>query len=344
MDKLIVGCGYLGRRVARAWLAEGDRVFALTRSPANAVELQDMGITPVIGDICHPDSLTELPAVHTVLFAVGYDRSSGKSQREVYVDGLKSVLQVVGPASDIAARGKRGQTLSGHTISNPNRLPSKGSDPFYHGLRGCQRFLYVSSSSVYGQSEGECVDETSVTQPVQPGGLCCLEAEQLVLSTFADQESNSSADGRIPFANVLRFSGIYGPDRLLSRVAALRAGDPIAGRGDAWLNLIHVDDGVRAIQACEALGKPGQTYLVSDDAPVLRSEYYGHLALLTGSPAPTFAPETAPSRGSGGINKRCSNRRLRDDLKVNLAYPTITVGLPHAIDTSVDSSLRPKVH
>ena len=157
MDKLIVGCGYLGRRVARAWLAEGDRVFALTRSPANAVELQGMGITPVIGDICHPDSLTELPAVHTVLFAVGYDRSSGKSQREVYVDGLKSVLQIVGPASDLEARGKRGQTLSGQTISTSNRLPSKGSAPLCLGLR---------------------------SQPLYPPGVFCRNRRSKILGVY----------------------------------------------------------------------------------------------------------------------------------------------------------------
>ena len=142
MDKLIVGCGYLGRRVARAWLAEGDRVFALTRSAANAADLQSIGVVPIIGDICQPESLSDLPGVNTVLFAVGYDRGSGKSQREVYVDGLKSVLQVVGPGS----------------------------------VRSCQRFIYVSSSSVYGQSEGEWVDESAVSEPVQPGGVCCREA------------------------------------------------------------------------------------------------------------------------------------------------------------------------
>lgn len=309
MDKLIVGCGYLGRRVARAWLADGDRVFALTRSAANAANLQAMGVIPIIGDICQPESIRDLPVVNTVLFAVGYDRGSGKSQREVYVDGLKAVLQVVGPGAS----------------------------------RSCQRFLYVSSSSVYGQSEGEWVDESSVTEPVQPGGVCCLEAEQLVLSSFAAHGSESSCAGTVPYANVLRLSGIYGPDRLLSRVAALRAGEPIAGRGDAWLNLIHVDDGVRVIQACEVSGKPGQTYLVSDDAPMMRSEYYGKLAELTGSPTPTFAPETAASRGSGGINKRCLNRRIREELKVLLGFPCISVGLPHAIGTSADSNLRPSV-
>ena len=310
MHKLIVGCGYLGRRVARAWLSEGHRVSALTRSITRAGELADQGIIPIVGDICEPATLMALPAADTVLFAIGFDRSAGRSQRAVYVDGLNSVLQRV------AAR--------------------------------TQRFIYISSSSVYGQSAGEWVDETSPCQPVQVGGECCLAAEELVQASFPISVSNDAPNDAPndlliggPSCNILRLSGIYGPDRLLSRVAALRAGEPIAGRGDAWLNLIQVDDAVLAVRACEAHGRPGRTYLVSDDAPIQRGEYYRLLARLTGSPAPTFRPDAAPSRGSGGINKRCSNRRLREELGLSLAYPTISVGLPHAIESSAASPLAP---
>lgn len=302
MDKMIVGCGYLGRRVARSWLSDGHRVWALTRSATHAEQLASLGIEPIIGDICRPGTLANLPAVDTVLFAVGYDRESENSQREVYVDGLRSVLEVV--------------------AGNP---------------RKCQRFLYISSSSVYGQSAGEWVDESSECRPAQPGGVCCFDAEQLVLKSFERSPAEPASVHLVPSANILRLSGIYGPDRLLSRVSALRAGEPIAGRGDAWLNLIHVDDAVLAVRACEESGQPNQIYLVSDDAPVRREEYYGMLARLTGSPIPTFNPAATASRGSGGINKRCSNRRIREELNLALNYPTITAGLPHAIGTSADS-------
>ena len=286
MDKLIVGCGYLGRRVAKAWMATGHKVTALTRSTTRAKDWTGEGIHPVIGDICEPTTLTTLPAVETVLFAVGYDRTSGRTQQAVYVDGLKNLLQV----------------LAGRT----------------------KRFIYISSSSVYGQSAGEWVDETSDCQPVQSGGECCLLAEQLVHSAFPTDPSAVSA-------NVLRLSGIYGPGRLLSRVESLRAGEPLSGRGDAWLNLIHVDDAVRAVLACDERGQPGQTYLVSDDRPISRAEYYGRLAELANCPPPRFNPESLPSRGSGGLNKRCRNTRLREELRVDLQFPTINEGLPHSL-------------
>jgi nucleoside-diphosphate-sugar epimerase len=185
------------------------------------------------------------------------------------------------------------------------------------------RLIYISSSSVYGQSGGEWVDESSECHPVQPGGQCCLRAEQLIAALAA---------GSLPLqANVLRLSGIYGPGRLLSRIESLRAGETLSGRGDAWLNLIHVEDAVAAVRACEERGRPGKTYLITDDLPVHRADYYSLLAALVGAPPPAFDPEVASRRGSGGLNKRCRNDRMRTELKVDLTCPTFNEGVPQSI-------------
>lgn len=299
LPNLIIGCGYLGRRVAAAWLQAGRAVSALTRSTANAAELSRHGIRPVIGDICEPASLSDLPAAETVLFAVGYDRSAGRPQREVYVDGLRNVLE---------------------------RMASR-----------CRRFIYISSSSVYGQSSGEWVDESSPCEPVQPGGQCCLAAEALIDEFFptASQSDDSSAA-----ASILRLSGIYGPERLLSRIEGLRAGEPLSGRGDAWLNLIHVDDAASAVLACEQRGRAGETYLATDDQPIRREEYYGELARRVGAPPPVFLDGEPAKRGSGGLNKRCSNRKVRTELGLTLTYPSINAGLPHALGLPGESVPR----
>src|SRR5690349_19503250 len=95
LTRLIIGCGYLGRRVARRWVAHGDRVFALTRSESNAAELRALGVVPVLGDVLGPASLQSLPVADMLLCAVGLDRKSGRSQREVYVDGLQNVLSAL---------------------------------------------------------------------------------------------------------------------------------------------------------------------------------------------------------------------------------------------------------
>jgi nucleoside-diphosphate-sugar epimerase len=291
MQKLIIGCGYLGGRVADIWMAQGHTVHVLTRSQARAQEFAHRGMKPIVGDLCDPVSLPEFPAMRSVLFAVGYDASSGRTRQQVQVEGLKNITERLVQAEQV---------------------------------------IYISSSSVYGQSAGEWVDEMSECQPVQPGGIACLQAEQSLLTSLSQMQT-------IDRANVLRLSGIYGPDRLLSKVESLRAGQALSGTGLEWLNLIHVDDAAAAVLACELRAQPNQTYLISDDKPVSRAEYYGLLATLVGAPPPRFDPASNPSRGSGGLNKRCCNRRLHEQLQLDLLFPTINSGLPHALSNSAAS-------
>jgi len=163
MGKLIVGCGYLGARVAALWRKQGEQVFATTRHGDRAAALRGLGLEPIVCDVLQPESLQRLPAVDTVLYCVGLDRASGANMRQVYVEGLAKVL---------------------------DRLPEPG------------RFLHVSSTSVYGQTGGEEVDESADTQPLDESGRIVLEAERLL-------------HARVPKAVILRFAGIYGPERLL---------------------------------------------------------------------------------------------------------------------------------
>jgi nucleoside-diphosphate-sugar epimerase len=277
--RLIIGCGYLGRRVARHWTAQGGTVFALTRSPDHAEEFRHWGLTPMVGDITNAASLAGLPQVDTILFAVGLDRGTGQSQRDVFVGGLDNVLnQIQGPL---------------------------------------RRLIYISSTSVYGQNLGEWVDESSECRPESPNGQVCLDAERLLQQ-------------KVPQANILRLAGIYGPGRVVARIEALRAGQTPEGNPNAWLNLIHVDDAVAAVLACERRGAPGETYLVCDDHPCRRREYYSLLAAMVGAAAPFGLSEESPS---ANLNKRCCNRRLRDELQVALRYPRFNVGLPNALTT-----------
>ena len=283
-DILIIGCGYLGSRVAEAWVRLGKSVSALTRSRQNAEQMWSRGITPIVGDVTDADSLSNLPSCDVTLFAVGWDRTSGKSMREVYVDGLHNVLSV----------------LNGRT----------------------RRFVYISSTSVYGQQAGELVDESSPCEPVRDNGKTCLDAEAVVWQHFLDNPEVAAT------ANVLRLAGIYGPHRLLSRIDSLAAGKPLSGHPDAWLNLIHVDDAVSAVLACAELGRAGQTYLVSDTRPIRRREYYSRLASMVGAPQPCYS---GASTQADGINKRCVNAKLLSDLKVTLQFPTIESGLSNAL-------------
>jgi nucleoside-diphosphate-sugar epimerase len=177
-----------------------------------------------------------------------------------------------------------------------------------------QRFIYVSSTSVYGQTEGELVDETAKTVPKEKSGQIVLEAEEVLRD-------------RHPRAILLRFAGIYGPGRLL-REKDIRAGAPIEANPERWLNLIQVDDGVQAILAAESRGEPGGIYNVADDAPVPRSAFFELLSELLGAPPPRFRE---PSRDvlppHEMAHRRVSNRRMRKELRVSLNYPSFREGL-----------------
>lgn len=284
MHKLIIGCGYLGERVAAAWTACGDEVSVLTRSSVRADRLAASGLMPLIGDVLEPESLRQLPRAEVVLYAVGFDRTSESSKRAVYVDGLRNVLAEIAPR--------------------------------------CRRFLYVSSTSVYGQNGGELVDEGSSTEPQEENGRICLDAEAIVWH-FLDRDKCSPEQRAI----ILRLAGIYGPGRLLTRIEQLRRGEPLSGNPEAWLNLIHVDDAVRAVLAAEQRGESGATYLVSDDRPLRRAEYYAVLAASVGAPTPRFAELNVYSSERQLFNKRCVNGRLRHELEVELKYPTVIDGL-----------------
>ncbi len=83
MAKLILGCGYLGLRVARRWLAAGEVVHAVTRSPERANALKQQGLKPIVADVADPSSIAgDLPEAETVLYAIGFDAKAGKSRRK----------------------------------------------------------------------------------------------------------------------------------------------------------------------------------------------------------------------------------------------------------------------
>ena len=283
MDKLVIGCGYLGRRVAARWLAQGHAVSGMTRD--KEAELAALGIRPVRGDVRELLNACELPPAETVLYAAAPGRNEGQGPDDVWVVGLAHVTTAL--------------------EQWPNR----------------PRLLFISSTSVYGQVGGEEVAEDSPTDPNPREAAACilLGAERILLQDWW------------PDAIILRFSAIYGPGRL-PRSKAIQAGEPIVADPDKWLNLIHVEDGADAVLAAEALAKPGTVYNVSDGHPVRRGDFYSRMAEVLGAPPPRFVPplpHALPPHESA--NRRISNRRMLEELKVELRYPSYEEGLRSVI-------------
>ena len=180
-----------------------------------------------------------------------------------------------------------------------------------------QKIIYISSTSVYSQTGGVWVDEGSPCEPQRDNGQVCLSAEQ----TLEEHRQG-------PKAITLRLAGLYGPGRIPRR-AALLAGEAIPAPSEGYLNLIHVDDAARVVLAAEERARPPRLYLVSDGHPPSRAEYYAELARLAGGPPPRYAPPEpgSPAALRAESNKRIGNRRMLEELGVELEYPTYREGL-----------------
>lgn len=151
-SRLVVGCGYLGTRVARAWLAAGDRVLGVTRRPARAAELAAAGIEPVVADVAADAPWwTALPPLATVFWAVGFDRAGGGTHRDVHVNGLRRLLD--------------GLATSAHA-----------------GSPAPPRIILSSSTGVWGDEAGGVVDESTPPRPARDAGRALVEAEEVLRS------------------------------------------------------------------------------------------------------------------------------------------------------------------
>lgn len=251
---LLAGCGDLGERVAQRLRARGDEVWALRRQPPAR---GGHGIHWLRGDLTDPASLRELPVGITRLVYLPAPATRDKAAyRAIFVDGLRHLLDA----------------LDCHKLA---------------------RVLFVSSSAVYGEHDGDWVDETTPTDPPGFNGAVLLEAEQWL------------AEQSLP-ATVLRLAGLYGPGRL-QLIERLRAGQLRVPRETPhWANRIHVDDAAAAVAHLLQLKSPQPLYLGVDDTPMPLDELYDFLAALIDAPLPV---EGAAPAGVG--SKRLRNAQLR---------------------------------
>ena len=183
-----------------------------------------------------------------------------------------------------------------------------------------RRIIYTSSTSVYGSGHGQDVNENTLPSPISEGGIACLAAETL-LQNYSSQTAAS--------ISILRLAGIYGPDRLLRKVADLKNGTPILSPPDEWLNLIHVDDAAAMIDSISQVHSPPKLVNVVARNSVTRREYYSLLASLANAPPPVFAESSDSMSFRRGGNRRVVSL-VRDSLPVQFRYDSIEQGLPAA--------------
>jgi nucleoside-diphosphate-sugar epimerase len=282
MRILIVGCGYVGTALGAVLVEQGHDVFGLRRSATGADELKNAGIHPLAADLTRPADLAQLPAPFDwVVNTISSSKGGLKEYQEIYLQGTRHLLEWLMP------------------------MPLK-------------RFVYTSSTSVYGQTDGALVKESSPTEPESPTSQVLVETERLLLE--------AARANKFP-AVILRVAGIYGPGRGHLFLQYLRNEAKIAGKGERLLNMIHRDDLVGVILAALKDGRPGEIYNAVDDEPVAQVHFFRWLSETLGKWMPPFASTAegaSPKRGR--THKKVSNRKLKMELGYQFKYPTFRQG------------------
>ncbi len=181
---------------------------------------------------------------------------------------------------------------------------------------------YLSTTGVYGDRGGAWIDESAERRPSTRRGELRRQAED---AWMALHESRG-----LPL-HIFRLAGIYGPGR--GPFAKVRAGTArrIVKPGQVF-SRIHVDDIAATLLASIDRPDPGAAYNVCDDDPAPPEAVIEEAARLLGLPVPPAIPfeqaEMTPmARSFYAESKRTSNRRIREELGVRLAYPDYRAGL-----------------
>jgi nucleoside-diphosphate-sugar epimerase len=270
MRVLIVGCGYVGLPLGGTLVGLGHKVHGLRRSVKTHAAMEEAGIVPHAIDITRREQLDNLLGPFDwIINTVSSGRGGAGAYHGIYVLGTQNLIDWFA-----------------------------GSPP--------QKYLFASSTGVYGQTDGSWVDEDSPTEPSGETGQTLLEAESLALSI----------DGI-----VLRLSGIYGPDRGHLYRQFLKGEAVLTGNPNRWMNMIHRDDVIGCILAAMETAEPGTVSNATDNEPVTQQGYFQWLAGQLDRPLPPQEPEVTPHKRAQ-TNKRVANSRARKMLSWTPKYPT----------------------
>ena len=293
MRCLIVGCGYVGLPLGAELIRLGHQVFGLRRNAAAQGELKSAGIQSLIADVTQPDTLAKLPCdFDWAVHCVASRGGTAEDYRRIYLQGTRHVLEWLAPS-----------------------LSTK--------------FVYTSSTSVYGQTDGSQVKETSPTEPTTETAKVLLETEQLLLEQGGSRVR--SPHQKLP-AVILRVAGIYGPERGHWFRQFLHNEARIDGDGTRFLNMIHRDDVIGCIIAALKHGRAGEIYNAVDDEPVRQVDFFQWLAEELGRDLPPSAPANFDENRKRGLtNKRVSNRKLKTELGYQFKYPDFRSGYTEEI-------------
>ncbi len=188
---------------------------------------------------------------------------------------------------------------------------------------GVRRLVYASTTGVYGAAGGARFDETRPVAPATDRGRRRVDAERRIREHALTHRAKAA---------ILRIPGIYARDRVggdpVERVA--RGSPVLVPADDVFTNHIHADDLARACVAALVRGRPQRVVHVSDDGELAMGDHFDLVARLADLPPPprltrdearaTLSPMAMSFLSE---SRRLVNRRLKEDLRLRLRYPTV---------------------
>ncbi|GMV82932.1 MAG: hypothetical protein AMXMBFR7_41160 [Planctomycetota bacterium] len=281
---LIVGCGYRGRRLAKRLISIGHTVRGLSRKEANLPKLKALGIEPHLGDVLDPHSLRDIGSgIDTVYHLMGSMQGSPEQLEQLHLKGTRNLLSA----------------LEGVSL---------------------KRYVYESSTAVYGQTDGEWLDEDAPRDPASAMGKLRVSVENLLLEAHR-------LNG-LPVV-IFRPASIYRPQGVINEKIASGTyrltWDP-----DKVMNRIYIDDFLELLVLALEKGRVGEAYNLSDDEPQRGGDYVNAIADLMSVAHPPVdfkAPADACAELVKQSNKRVRNTKVKREFGYTLKFPTYREGL-----------------
>ena len=255
------------------------RLYGLTRRAEDAPKLRAHGIIPIIGDLDCFHSLERLRAAPFAVLHFAPPPASGR-------DDPRTIRLIA-------------------ALAKARIIP--------------QRFVYISTSGVYGDCAGARITEARPRKAQTPRGKRRIAAE--------DRLRNWAKRYGVRLS-ILRAPGIYAESRL--PLERLKQGTPVLrAEDDVFTNHIHADDLARAAVAAMFRGKSNRAYNITDDAEFKMGGWFDTVADAFHLPRPPRVSwEEAEARIAPMLlsfmseSRRLANTRMKRELRLKLKYPT----------------------
>lgn len=261
MKVTIIGCGYVGKAIAQQWKSAGHCVSVTTRNPKRIPELNEIADRVIL---LQEDNLSEilketLSEQHVILLSLAADNTS------LYESTYLHTAQALAKAAQ--------------------HLPK------------LKQIIYTSSTSVYGEHQGNWVDENTQLAPSNANTKILVKTEQTL--QLLQTETCSVC--------IFRLGEIVGPGREIADRLKRMNGQPLPGTGENFTNFSELDDIVNAIDFAMSHQLAG-IYNLCGDLHIPRKELYHQLCKKHGLPHVTWS---ASSSIHGG-NKRVCSQKLKN--------------------------------